>query len=161
MNESTTFSWTCYYHLHHLCFMSQPGVVLAVPAISKQYSREIYRLQTVLSVKSPEGLTIGLHRTGTLLTYTQLVVRQDPRSFFAKLFPTQLDPEYTWGYSAPEAGLCACPYPILSPSIQDRLFGAITICHKPHCDGAKLHPTFVLVVPTLRSFSAHKRSITR
>lgn len=111
--------------------------------------------------KYPEGLTIGLHCKGTLLTYAQLLVRQDPRSFSAKLFASQPDAVCTWGYSVPEAGLCSCPYPILSPSIQYRLFGAITTCHKPHCNRAKIQPTFVVAVPTLRSLSTYKRSIVR
>lgn len=49
----------------------------------------------------------------------------------------------------------------LSPSIQSRLSVAVTTCHKPHCNGAKMHPTSVVVVPTLRSLNAYKRPITR
>lgn len=159
------YEWECNFFLDLLLslapplFMSQPGVVPPVPAISKQYSRKIYQLQTVVSVNILKASQLAC--TGTLLTYAQLLVCQDPRSFFAKLFPSHPDPSCTWGYSVPEARLCACPYPILSPSIQYRLFGVITTCHKPHCNGAKIHPTFVVAVPTLRSLGAYKRSITR
>lgn len=154
------FSWTCYYHLHHLCFMSQPGVVPVVPAMSKKYSWKIYQLQTVVSLNILKVSQLSF-TAEALLIYTQLLIHQDHRSLFAKLFPSQLDPVCTWGYSISNVGLHTCPYPILSLSIHYRLFGAITTCHKPHCNRAKMHPTFVAVVQTLRSLRAYKRSVTK
>lgn len=48
-------------------FCIPAGVVPAVPAISKQYSRNIYQLQTVLSVDTVKASQLASTCTGTLL----------------------------------------------------------------------------------------------
>ena len=160
MNESATFSWTCYYHLHHLCFMSQPGVVPAVPAISKQYSRKIYQLQTVLSVNILKVSQLAFTARALCWLMLNFLSARTPDPFLLSCFLVSRT-QHAHGvipFQKQDFALALIPF---SPSIQYRLFGAITTCHKPHCNRARIHPTFVVAVPTLRALSAYKRSITR
>lgn len=113
--------------------------------------------------KYPEGLPAGLHCTGTLLTYSQLLAHQDPRLFLLSCFLVSLT-QQAHGvilFQEQDFAHALIPFSLSFNSNQFRISVAITTCHKPHCNGAKMHPAFALVVPTWRSLSANKRPITR
>lgn len=135
----------------------------AVPAASYKQAIQQKYLPNCFICKHHEGLPVGLHCTGTLLTYSQLLAHQDPRSFLLSCFLVS-QTQRAHGiilFQKQDFALALIPFSLSFNSIQSRPSVAITTCHKPHCNGAKMHLTSALVVPTLRSLSAYKRPITR
>lgn len=112
LSMSETFSWTCYYDLHHLHCTSHPGAAAAVPAISMHYSTMIYQLPTILSVNILRASQLAFTTWALCWVMFTFLSARNPDAFLPRHF------------------LVSWTYPILCPSISYRLFGEIT-CHKP------------------------------
>lgn len=156
------YEWEHNFFLDLLLSLAPPLFhVPAVPAMSKQYGRKIYQHQTVVSLNILKASQLSITAEVLFWLMFNFLSTRTTDLFLLSCFLVSLTQRAHEVNSIPNTGLHTCPYPILSLSIQYRLFGAITTCHKPHSNWAKMHPTFVEVMQTLRSISVYKRSVTK
>jgi len=153
MNESTTFSWTCYYHLQHTS-VSCPSS----PSYKQATQQKDLPAPNCGVCKHPDASQLAFTARALSRLVLNFLCTRTPDPFLLSCFLVSWT-QCAHGvipFQKQDFELTLIPF---SLSVQYRLFGAITTCHKPG-NQAKIHPTFAVLVPTLTPPSPYQTSTT-